>query len=140
MTDAFVTSLLDRDAIRGLMDRHCLALFRADAKLMHSLYWSDAYEEHGDYKGTAEGFVEQLAPILWQRISTVACLAYRDIDFVSSTEAEAHGFGHITIVSGPSEAPTSALLATRYDDLVEKRDGEWRIRRRKASLIFKREL
>ncbi|BCH32344.1 hypothetical protein MesoLjLc_42740 [Mesorhizobium sp. L-8-10] len=140
MTDVSVTSLLDRDAIRGLMDHYCLALFAADARLLHALYWPGAHEEHGDYRGTAEGFVEQLAPNLRQRISTVACLAYRTIDFVSSTEAEAHGFGHITVVSGPSEARTSALLATRYDDLVEKRDGEWRIRQRTASLIFKREL
>ena len=121
------------------MDRYCLVSFEADADKLPSLYWPDAYEEHGDYKGPAAGFVA-FAPILRERVSTVASLSYRDIAFTSPTEATAMGFGQIVVVSGsPSETKT-ALVATRYKDLLTKRDGEWRIVRREAGMIAKREI
>jgi hypothetical protein len=75
------------------MDRYCLALFEADADKLPSLYWPDAYEEHGDYKGPAADFVAFFAPILSERVSTVASLNCHDIAFTSPTEATAMGFG-----------------------------------------------
>jgi uncharacterized protein (TIGR02246 family) len=138
MADDPVTSLLDREAIRSLMDRYCLALFKADVDLMLSLYWPEAYEEHGDYRGPATGFVAHFAPILRDRVSTVATLSYRQMDMASPTEASAHGFGHIVVVTGPTADVKTALVVTRYEDVLQKRDGEWRIIRRKADMVTKR--
>lgn len=139
MTDISASSLHDREAIRGLMDRYCMALFGADAGLLLSLYWPEAHEEHGQYSGPAAGFVEHLAPILRGRRSTVANLAYRRIELVSPTEATAFGFGHIFVVPGEGAGTGSALAATRYEDRLEKRDGEWRIIARKADMVARSE-
>lgn len=122
------------------MDRYCLSLLRADPDQLLSIYWPGAHEEHGDYSGLAEGFVEWFAPKLRERISTVATLSYREISFVSDTEARAEGFGHITVVAESGGERTTTLLATRYEDMLEKRGDEWRIRQRRAGPIFKREI
>ncbi|MGX5805501.1 nuclear transport factor 2 family protein [Bradyrhizobium sp. Arg314] len=140
MTAQSIKNHIDRDAIRALMDRYCLSLFRADASQLLSIYWPGAQEEHGDYSGPVEGFVERFAPALRARVSTVASIRYQEISFVSETEAKAAGFGHITVLTGNGEETTTALLATRYEDTVEKRGIEWRIRQRRAALIFKREI
>jgi SnoaL-like domain len=89
----------DREAIRDLMDRYCLSLLRSDSDQLLSIYWPGAHEEHGEYSGPVEGFVEQFAPKLRERISTVATLRYQEISFVSDTEAKADGFGHITVIT-----------------------------------------
>ena len=138
MADDLSASLLDGQEIRGLMDRYCLALFNADAELLLSLYWPDAVEEHGEYRGTAAGFVAHFTPVLRARIGTVATVSYRSIDFTSPTEAVAFGFGHIVTVAGPANDANTALIATHYRDELQKRDGEWRIVRRKADMLVKR--
>jgi hypothetical protein len=123
MADDSVKSLLDREAIRSLMDRYCLALFKADVDLMLSLYWPEAHEEHGDYSGPATGFVAHFAPVLRARVSTIATLSYREINLAPPTEAS---------------DVKAALVATRYEDVLQKRNGEWRIIRRKADMVAKR--
>jgi uncharacterized protein (TIGR02246 family) len=138
MADDSVKSLLDREAIRSLMDRYCLALFKADVDLMLSLYWPEAHEEHGDYSGPATGFVAHFAPVLRARVSTIATLSYREINLAPPTEASAIGFGQIVVVTSAATDVKAALVATRYEDVLQKRNGEWRIIRRKADMVAKR--
>src|SRR5215467_9672834 len=48
--------LLDREAIRLVLYRYCRAIDRRDGPLLDSVYWEDAYEWHGGYRGSAAGF------------------------------------------------------------------------------------
>ena len=49
--------LLDKDEVRDLMARYCRGVDRADWGLVRSTYHSDAYDDHGDYKGSIVGFI-----------------------------------------------------------------------------------
>lgn len=138
MTDPDITSLLERDAIQRLMDQYCHALFEASEDALLSLYWPDATEHHGDYKGTAAGFVQHFLPILKGRVRTVANLRYRKINLLSATAAEATGFGHIVVVTKAAEGVDAALVATQYHDTLQKRDGAWRISHRSAGMLARR--
>ena len=49
--------LIDKDEIRDVMARYCRGVDRADWDLVRSTYHTDAYDDHGDYKGGVDGFI-----------------------------------------------------------------------------------
>src|SRR5262245_3895943 len=49
--------LIDKDEIRDLMARYARGVDRADWDLVRSTYHSDAYDDHGGYKGGLDGFI-----------------------------------------------------------------------------------
>src|SRR5262249_46053549 len=58
MQQRAIEDMLDREAIRSLLSRFCRAIDRRDAELLATVYWDDAYEWHGAYRGPAAGFRE----------------------------------------------------------------------------------
>ena len=50
MTEA-LQRLIDKDEIRDVMARYCRGVDRADWDLVRSTYHTDAYDDHGDYRG-----------------------------------------------------------------------------------------
>ena len=56
--------LLDKEAIRELVQIYCRAADRHDHVLMRSLYHEDAYDDHGNFfKGPAMEFIDMLPDI-----------------------------------------------------------------------------
>ncbi len=56
--------LLDKEAIRDLVQIYCRAADRHDHELMRSLYHEDAYDDHGSFfKGSAMEFIDMLPEI-----------------------------------------------------------------------------
>jgi cation transport regulator ChaB len=57
MNDA-LQRLIDKDEIRDLMSRYARGVDRADWDGVRETYHKDAYDDHGDYKGGTDGFIE----------------------------------------------------------------------------------
>ena len=56
--------LLDKEAIRELVQIYCRAADRHDHELMRSLYHVDAFDDHGNFfKGPAMEFIDMLPEI-----------------------------------------------------------------------------
>ena len=59
-----VQKLLDREAIKELVNLYCRAADRHDHELMRSLYHQDAIDDHGSFfKGLAMDFIDKLQEI-----------------------------------------------------------------------------
>lgn len=142
-----VAELVSKEEIRTAVVRYAQAVDRRDWDGVRNAYHSDAYDDHGDYKGDIAGFVEWVR----QRHATVEqsmhFLGNQHIQMISPDRAlvetycvvnQRYGQEAMETVRmwlgadytmGPNER-VSADLYCRYVDTFERRDGVWRIARR----------
>lgn len=124
---AQLRALQDREAIREVLHTYCRAADRADAEMLRSCYWPDAFDDHGFFGGNAWEFVEYVAPLLRETTSTTHAITNPLIDLdgdtarvesqVSVTHRLQRETGHLIHEN----------IECRYLDVFEKRGGEWRI-------------
>ena len=154
VTEAEIRELLDRQKCYDVLTRYCRALDRADVGLMKTVYWDDAVDEHGVFEGNAQEFAEFIVREIqnWFEVAThyicnVLMEYYGDVMC-----AESYLISYCSVASDPEKVQTvygpSYLAATggsgaahkqhaflmggRYVDRLEKRNGEWRIARRRV--------
>jgi hypothetical protein len=119
--------LIDKDAIRDVLHRYCRGVDRCDLELLKSCYWPDSYDDHGRFfAGNGHAFCEAIVPVLQTIERTVHALSNILIDFDGD---RAFSECQWTILHRFREP--DAILdwrhQGRYLDILEKRDGEWRI-------------
>ena len=61
-----VQEMLDRDAIRCVLQRYCRAVDRRDVDLLRSVYHEDAVHEHGRYQMNGWRFAELIVESVGQ--------------------------------------------------------------------------
>jgi hypothetical protein len=123
-------ALLDKEAIRELVQLYCRAADRHDHQLMRSLYHEDATDDHGSFfKGLAMDFIDRLpeiqAPmeILHHNVTT------HNIELRGEqAEGETYilAFHKVATASGSLDL----LIGGRYFDKYEKRGGVWKFSHR----------
>lgn len=137
VTETALRELLDRNAIQDAMARYARAVDRSDWEGVRAAYHPDAYDDHGEFKGS----VDDLIPYL-QKLLTVQggmhflgnCLiefagddlAVVETYFVSQRLRPATDKD---VDCGPGDA-VCRFGWGRYCDRFERRDGEWRVARR----------
>jgi ketosteroid isomerase-like protein len=127
---AEIRSLLDKEAIRELVNLYCRAADRHDHELMRSLYHPDAVDDHGSFfKGLAMDFIDQLpaiqAPmeILHHNVTTHNIELNGD---VAEGEVYILAFHKVKAESGAFDL----LIGGRYLDKYQKREGRWKFAHR----------
>ena len=131
--------LVDRAEIHDCMARYVRGVDRGDADLMRSAYFSDAYDDHVDYKGDVEGFIKWLVGRMAPFVNSMHHIGNSFIEFAGPDVA----FVETQYASRRLRQPTSEESATlgehdmvmrqswgRYLDRFERRNGEWRVARR----------
>ena len=123
--------LLDKQAITEVMNRYSRTLDWLDDEGQASCYWPDAAIDYGFFVGTAEEFVptvmevERASKRRWHMLSSV------QIDLRDDSHASVECYG-LAVGINDREGPMKGnLYGGRYLDEFEKRDGEWRISKRK---------
>jgi ketosteroid isomerase-like protein len=128
--DAQIQALLDKQAIIEVLVRYCRAVDRADVDLLRSCYHDDATEDHGGvFKGTADAYIVQIAPILPRGLmthTTTNILIGLDGDVA---QAESHILAFARLKKDGEKFDT--LTLARAVDRMERRDGVWRIAARR---------
>ena len=120
-------SLLDREAIRDCIYRCCRGIDRVDEAALRSAYWPDAACRHGAHEGSGAEFVDWA--LAGRRGGT------RSIHLIGNILIELHGevaavesYFRTTLEGRDAQdQPQETLLAGRYVDRFERRDGEWRV-------------
>jgi len=131
--------LLDKQALHELLMRYCRGVDRNDAELLASVYHSDAYDDHGIYRGDAHGFVEWVLGRQEGTRSSMHCILN---EYFTLDGDVAHGECYfVWCATSPEDAaapPELTMTGGRYIDRFERRDGEWRIARRQVVLEWGR--
>ena len=121
--------LLDREQIRECLYRYVRAIDRCDEDLLRSAYWPDARANQLQFSGSRDEFVAWAMPALLAMDSSMHLIGNILMEVrghTATSEAYFQGM-HAFVVDG---AARETVMAGRYLDRFEKRDGEWRIRER----------
>lgn len=134
--------LEDRAAIQDLMARYARGVDRRDWEAVRSTFHPDAHDDHGEYKGGTDGFIDWVSRRHEKVVQSMHFLGNCLIEFLSDDVAlvetyyiarQTYGADAAAARSmiGAGEAvPMEAEIWGRYVDVVERRAGEWRTARR----------
>jgi len=125
-------AIADRAEIYATLVRYCRGVDRRDAAMIRSTYHPDAHDDHGTYQGDLDGFVTFVEAEVWSRFRTTMHKlgqAAIEIDGDSAT-SETYAVCHHVAAEGGRDRMDS-VMGIRYLDRFERREGEWRIVRRK---------
>lgn len=132
--------LIDREEIREVMARYARGVDRGDWEAVRQVYHDDAYDDHGDYKGGIEGFIDFAQTRTGALSQCMHFLGNSLIEFASDDLAIAETYfctAHTLTpegqraygTSGESESAQLSQFG-RYADRFERRAGAWRIAHR----------
>jgi len=124
--------LKDREAIRDCVTRNSRGNDRFDAELVASSYHVDGWHELGhqrvpgpDYGHHANEAHGAICDVNLHNITMQTCEIDGDV---------AHAESYVIGLFADKGALTSRMLAGRYIDRLERRDGAWRIVLRRATV------
>lgn len=128
-----------RQQILECLNRYCTGVDRKDFELMRSAYHDDAYDDHGVYKGDADGLIE------WVRNRHAEI--DQSLHFLGNVSVALDGERakvetYCTVhqrVCGEGASPMRVELGCRYLDLFEDRGAGWRIAERVVAFEWWRE-
>ncbi len=132
--------LADREAIRDVLLRYCRASDRVDEELLRSVYWEDAEDDHLEFSGGREEFIEYCKPRLTMMRFNMHMIGNMLITIDGDrADTETYFFAYHSIPLEQGERMDS-FSGGRYLDHFEKRHDEWRIRKRVVTVEWFREL
>ena len=128
--EAKLRELVDRDEIHRVMLRYARGLDRLDRALVRSCYWDDAIEDHGNYVGRPDDFIDWADGTTLAHVSTQPGILNHHCE-LDGDDAYAETYYQFT---GVRETPPHFVSTGRYVDHFQKRAGpngpEWRIANR----------
>ncbi|MDJ0919915.1 MAG: nuclear transport factor 2 family protein [Henriciella sp.] len=124
--------LSDREAIRDCLYRYCRGIDRADETALRSAYWPDGSDDHGPFKGSAEGFIAWALQALEQVDRSIHQIHNILFDFHEGGVAVESYFSAFQRQVGAGGKLQQWDLKGRYLDWFVKRGNEWRILNRKV--------
>lgn len=148
MNDA-IQRLVDKDEIRDVILLYCRGVDRRDWPLAQSAFFDDATDDHGDFKGPIDEFFAWIEPQHAQVAKSSHVLANCCIQFASNSLAVVESYFIANLELGPEAQGHRKQFASapgnvdagrlkldvfgRYIDRFEKRDGAWRIAKRRVA-------
>jgi SnoaL-like protein len=148
----------ERAAIENVLGLYCRAIDRLDVQLLKSVYHPDGIDDHGAMCLNAHEFAERIVETVAQLcVYSMHTVTHAVIDVGDGVaRSEAYYLGYHTVASGEEaigkffgtrylEAQRRAgmldqrheyICGGRYLDVFQKRDGVWRIFRRRITNEF----
>jgi hypothetical protein len=127
MEDA-MQHLLDEAAIKKLHIRYCRGIDRMDWDLVRSCYHPDAIDDHGDYVGGIDGFIEYCKAGTPNFESTTHFTGNQLVEVDGDTAwAEHHAIAYHRVAAKSDEPAKDLITVGRYVDQLERRHGERRL-------------
>ena len=118
-------------AIRRRLQDYCRGIDRTDAELVASVYFADATDDHGSFKGLGTDFARYATDALRTRYdATQHMIGDPTIDFLDSATAQVETYVHAIHRGRNDDGVFLERFGGRYVDRFECRDGEWKIANR----------
>jgi hypothetical protein len=131
VSDPRLAAWLDKLDVTELVLKLARGIDRCDEALIASVFWPDATDDHGTFKGTAKDFVPWVIPVLrgMERTSHQICNTLVE---VRGARAFSESYFIATHRIHEKGAARDMIAAGRYLDRCEQRGGEWRIAHRQT--------
>jgi SnoaL-like domain len=131
MSDPRLATWLDKLDVTELVMKLARGIDRCDEALIASVFWPDATDDHGIFKGSARDFVPWVIPVLrgMERTQHAICNTLVDVRG-DKAFSESYFIAYHRIHEGG--APRDMFAAGRYLDRCERRGGEWRMAHRQT--------
>ncbi len=129
-TDSTLQIFLDKQEIHEVIMRYCRAIDRCDEELLRSVYHSDAWDDHGVFKGKASDFIPMIMKMLHEEfLGTMHTICNELVELHGDTAySESYVVAyHRTMRDG---AEHEWVLGGRYVDRFERRQSTWKIAHR----------
>ena len=131
-------NIADRIAIRDVLDRYCRGIDRLDADLVNSVYWDDATDNHGIYNGPGKDFAAFVIPMLRDSFTGTMHALNQSLIELDGARAKAETYVCAYHWRGDFGSESMEIVGGRYVDVLEERQGEWRIRDRVVTIEWAR--
>ena len=119
-----VRQLIDRQAIHDCLMRYSRGVDRFDIDLLRSVYHPDATDDHGEFVGSPEEFIQWVVPLHEKgQITTQHHLTNHSCDL----DADMAHTETYYIFTARNRDETVWVAGGRYLDRFEKRSGQWKI-------------
>ena len=129
----------DREAIRDCLYRYARGIDRADEEMLRSAYWPDATDDHaGIYNGPAGAFIEMAIRDLPGQGDTMHVVS-NPLIRIDGDEALVESYVYAVHRMTFDGVLRDVIGAGRYLDRFERRDDEWRIAHRVATVDWVRD-
>jgi len=122
---------LDYIQIQQVLARYSRGIDRMDRELILSVYWEDAYDSHGVCEGNREAFADWIGENMTRYAASNHMLGQSLIEIEADhADCETYfaAFHHLPGQDGD----LMVVVGGRYHDRFERRNGEWRIHRRRV--------
>lgn len=120
-------ALLARDAIRTCIVRLARGEDRRNGEMIKASYWPDSVTDYGVFQGSFDEYYAWVIPGADAITNTQHVLGqtYTEVDG-DTAKAETHVVSYHRVDYGGGDEHDTCI-GGRYLDVLEKRDGEWRI-------------
>ncbi len=122
--------LWDHLQINQALATYCRAIDRCDNALLKTVYWPDAYEDHGIFRGKAWDFVDYIVPLLKSMKGTAHRISNTLIDLQGDRASVETYCWAYHLLDGEDGRQSDLIVGGRYLDQFERRKDQWRIAER----------
>ncbi len=130
-----VELLLDRQAIHDCVQRYCRGIDRHDEAILESVFHPDAIDNHGRFVGHVPEFIKFAndghAQNTLSHTHNITC------HFAEIEGSTAHAESYVIFCLRQKDEKIVHVGGGRYIDRLEKRDGEWKIVRRRLVMDWR---
>ncbi|MDA8267099.1 MAG: nuclear transport factor 2 family protein [Actinomycetota bacterium] len=126
---ADVELLMAERAIRRVLHAYSRGVDRLDLEAVRACYWPEGTDDHGDYRGGVDGFIDFLRDVLARHDATNHFLGNTLIDVdidAGVARSETYAIAHHRHTRRDGQ-PADMVAGLRYVDRFERRADEWRI-------------
>ena len=121
------------NAIRRTLYRYCRGIDRRDFELVRACYHPDALDDHGDYLGGVDGFLDYAESTLRRFERTMHFMGNILVEVELAADfarSEAYAMAFHRLRASEKKPLRDFVVGLRYVDDFEKRDVGWRIANR----------
>lgn len=130
--------IASRLAILEVLNMHSRGLDRCEADWIKSTYWPDAVLDYGSFKGNAHVFADIVVTVLAQSYELTQHFLGNTLLAVDGDTARAESYvtAHHLLKDGREDL----FYSGRYLDVLDRRDGIWKLRDRTVVMDWSRRL
>ena len=136
-TQRKLLDMIAREEIKSIPHKFARGLDRCERALIESCFHPDGIDDHGFFRGNAEEFCDWVLEELKKYDASQHIIGTQNVELSGDTAFCESYFIAVHMIPNPKGA-TELIVAGRYLDTMENRDGDWKITLRRCVFDWNR--